>query len=105
MNSSAESENISPCHHYNRANGYIEFITNNENIYRILKNTHDVCGEVFACPHCKVVHLGIEYDKVFLGLSLCDVCIDAIDSVSTVPFVITNALTGERHRLELHLLK
>ena len=104
LDANAKSAKISNCHHY-ADSGEIEFITNNDDIYRILKRTNSICGEVFSCPCCKVVHIGIKYENAFLGFSLCELCTNAMDCVSTVPFVIINAKTGERHRFELRLLK
>ena len=105
LDANAKTAKISNYHHYNAESGEIEIVTNNDEIYTILKNVNSICGEVFSCPCCKVVHIGIRYDRVFLGFSLCERCTNAIDSVGTVPFVITNARTGERHRFELKLLK
>jgi len=105
LDANAKSEKVANYHHYNPTSGEIELISNNDEIYRILEHVNSVCGEVFSCPSCKVIHIGIEYEKVFLGFSLCDICTNAIDSMSTVPFVIVNARTGERHRFELKLLK
>lgn len=96
---------ISNHHFYNRESGQIELVSESEEVFEFLKKIDLVCGEIFSCPSCKVIHVSIRYDKLFLGFSLCELCTTAIDSLSTVPFVITNARTGERHKLELRLLK
>ena len=105
LDAAAKSATISKCHYYNPESGEIEIVINNDEMYRILKHVNSLCGEIFSCPCCKVVHVSIKYDNVFLGFSLCNLCTNAIDSVSTVPFAIVNARTGERHRFELKLLK
>lgn len=105
MGANAGCATISNHHPYNRETGQIEFVTQNDEIYEVLKHLRSICAEVFSCARCNGVHITIRYYNVFLGLTLCKLCTDAIDSVSMVPFVITNARTGERHRLELALLK
>ncbi|MFQ5970136.1 MAG: hypothetical protein ACE5J2_06560 [Nitrososphaerales archaeon] len=105
LHANEQSEKYSTHHTYNRQSGQIEFVTQNDQIFEILKNVHSLCGEVFLCTHCKYLHISIKYYNIFLGFSLCALCADAIDSVSSVPFVITNKHTGERHGLMLQLLK
>ncbi len=101
----AKSEKILKHHCYNPESGEIEFVTQNEKIYEVLKDVKSTFADIFSCPSCKVVHISIRNDPVFIGFTLCGLCTNAIDLASTVPFVIINARTGERHRFELRLLK
>ena len=102
MHANEQFEKYSKHHFYDQESGEIELVIS-EVIFEIIKDVHSLRGEVFPC--CKHVHIGIRYHDIFLGFSLCEMCTSAVDFMSTVPVVIVNARTGDRHRLELQLLK
>lgn len=93
-----------PKHHfYDQERWEIELPIDREEIFDIIKDAPSLCAEVFPC--CNRVHIGIKYQEIFLGFTLCEMCTNAIDRMSKLPLVIVNSRTGERHKLQLQLLK